>query len=170
VPAPIASSSTSLASIHQQYTASRASMPTSTVTTLSDKFDDLIRQIPAVISTSRVFTNFTTILTFLLIFLVLVACKLVLGMILLSFSRSRYRSMKEREKNAIYHVQGGKRVGGWGVVEVDDEKRRWIYEDDPAGLRAGREREEKEKVKRDRGISDGLEKVKRYEMVAKRIW
>jgi hypothetical protein len=115
----------------------------------------------------------TTVLTFLLIFLVLLACKLVLGMLLLAFARSRYRSMKQREKSSVHHVEGGRRVGGWGVVEVDEDKRRWIYEDDPAGMRALREREEKDKQKQQKEKLIGVEsfdKVKRYEMVAKRIW
>lgn len=79
--------------------------------------------------------------------------------------------MKEREKNPIHHVEGGRRVGGWGVVEVDDEKRRWIYEGDAEGVKQLREREEREKVKREQGVAEGaFDRVKRYEMVAKRIW
>jgi len=38
------------------------------------------------------------------------------------------------------------------------------------GLRALREREERDKTKRERGSSDRFDKVKRYEMAAKRIW
>lgn len=85
--------------------------------------------------------------------------------------------MKQREHsgNPSYYVDGGRRLGGWGVVEVDEDKRRVIYEDDPAGLQALRAREAKDKAKKeqekDRGFgAEGLEKVKRYEMVAKRIW
>ena len=96
-------------------------------------------------------------------------------MALLTYSRRRYKAMKEREHNLSYHLDGGRRVGGWGVVEVDDDKRRTIYEDDPAGLHAIRSKEAKEKSNRDkekerRFSMEGLEKVKRYEMAAKRIW
>lgn len=97
---------------------------------------------------------------------------------LLAFSRARYRDMKEREhvaSNPSYHVEGGKRVGGWGVVEVDDEKRRVIYEDDPGGLSTLKAKEGKEKARREAEREktydmSGLEKVRRYEMAAKRIW
>jgi hypothetical protein len=79
--------------------------------------------------------------------------------------------MKEREKNPIHDVEGGKRLGGWGVVEVDEDKRRWIYEDDPAGAKTLKEREERDRVKREKGTGEvAFDKVKRYEMVAKRIW
>ncbi|KAH0843912.1 hypothetical protein AYO21_08302 [Fonsecaea monophora] len=171
VPSSSPSSSTSLASIHEHYSAARSNMPMTTSTAISKTVDDIIRAIPAAITSSSVVTHMTTILLFLLFFLILLACKLVLGMLLLAFARSRYRSMKLREKNPIYHVDGGRRVGGWGVVEVDDDKRRWIYEDDPAGLKALREREEKDKKNKERGTGvESFDKVRRYEMVAKRIW
>ncbi|KIX06058.1 uncharacterized protein Z518_04032 [Rhinocladiella mackenziei CBS 650.93] len=174
VPSTPPSSSTSLANIHKHYSAARSTMPMTTSTAISKAVDDIIKAIPAVITSSSIVTHMTTVLVFLLIFLILLACKLVLGMLLLAFARSRYHSMKLREKNPIHHVEGGRRVGGWGVVEVDDDKRRWIYEDDPAGLRALREREEREKQREEEkekghGV-DFFDKVKRYEMVAKRIW
>ncbi|KAI9748106.1 MAG: hypothetical protein M1835_001887, partial [Candelina submexicana] len=81
----------------------------------------------------------TMLLVFGVFFLVLLAAKLVLGMFLLALARSRYRGMKEREK-AVVGTQG-RRVGGWGVVEVDEDKRRWIYMDDAEGARTQRERE-----------------------------
>ena len=98
------------------------------------------------------------------------AFKLLLGMFLLTVARKRYRGMKERE---MLNVEtGGKRIGGWGVVDVDEEKRRHIHIDDPDGLRSLRERDEKTKKKedqeRERGTSFGH--VSRYAMVAKRIW
>ena len=171
VPLSLPSTSTGLTSAHNQHTSSATSVPTSTAAALSQIFDDLLRHIPPSISSSRAFSNFSTILIFLLGFLVLLTLKLVLGMLLLAFARSRYRSMKEREKNSIHHVEGGRRVGGWGVVEVDDDKRRWIYEDDAEGARGLREREERDQVMREKGTAEGaFEKVKRYEMVAKRIW
>jgi hypothetical protein len=175
VPSTPASSSTSLASMHEQYATVRSTIPITTGTAISRTVDDMIKAIPAVIRSSRLVTHLTTILALLLVFLLLLACKLVLGMVLLAFARSRYRSMKQREKNPAHHVEGGRRVGGWGVVEVDDDKRRWIYEDDPGGLQALREKEDRERHKqqkeRDRASGlDGFDKVMRYEMVAKRIW
>lgn len=171
IPPTLPSSGTGLTSAHNHYSSSATSVPTSTAAALSQRFDDLLRQIPASIASTRASSNFNTILIFLLMFLVLLTVKLVLGMLLLAFSRSRYRSMKEREKNPIHHVEGGRRVGGWGVVEVDEDKRRWIYDGDPEGARQFREREEHEKARRDKGVGgSALERVKRYEMVAKRIW
>jgi hypothetical protein len=171
VPAPVPSSATALTNMHSQYTASASSIPTSSVVALSQKLDDMLRQIPSSISSSAIYRHFNTVLTIVLLFLVLLAIKLVLGMVLLSYSRSRYRSMKEREKNPIHDVEGGKRLGGWGVVEVDEDKRRWIYEDDPAGAKTLKEREERDRVKREKGTGEvAFDKVKRYEMVAKRIW
>ncbi len=120
---------------------------------------------------------------FLGVYLVLLSLKLVLGMLLLAFARRRYRGMKEREL-AEYDT-GGRRVGGWGVVEVDDDKRRWIYQDDPDGARASREREQRAMMmsKRDdvrasagdgasdaRSGGDVFSGISRYTMVAKRIW
>ncbi|KAI4216914.1 MAG: hypothetical protein LQ351_000863 [Letrouitia transgressa] len=111
----------------------------------------------------------TMLVFFLLIFLVLLTFKLVLGMVLLNCARSRYRGMKERESASI-HAEG-RRVGGWGVVEVDEDKRRWIYKDDPEGLRRLREkeREVRERELEGRGAR-AFEGVSRYSMVAKRIW
>ncbi|ETN39139.1 uncharacterized protein HMPREF1541_05362 [Cyphellophora europaea CBS 101466] len=173
-PAP-STSSTSLASIHEQYTSSLGSSPPSTTAAIASTLDSLLGGIPSALANSNVTTHLTAALIVIIAFLVLLAMKLVLGMVLLSFSRNRYRSMKEREKEPIYHVEGGRRVGGWGVVEVDEDKRRWIYDDDAGGLRALQEREERDKMKRDRerekGVGvDSFDKVKRYEMIAKRIW
>lgn len=170
-----ASSSTSLASIHEQYTSSLGPAPTSTVASISWKVDELLGGLPSAVVNSDLPAKFTIVLVLLLIFFLLLAFKLVLGMVLLSFARARYRTMKERERNPIYHLEGGRRVGGWGVVEVDQDKRRWIYEDDPGGLRDLQEREDKERIKRERDREKGVgvetfDKVKRYEMVAKRIW
>ena len=172
VPSTPSSSTTSLASIHEHFSSSaRNATPMTTSTALSHTLDDLIAYIPTSLRTSTLVTHMTTLLLFLLFFLILLAIKLVLGMLLLSFARSRYRSMKLRERNAIYHVDGGRRVGGWGVVEVDDDKRRWIYEDDVQGQKSWKEREEKDKKNKERGGGvDSFDKVKRYEMVAKRIW
>lgn len=64
----------------------------------------------------------------------------------------------------------GKRVGGWGVVEVGEDKRRWIYSDDPDGARQLREKEMDIKTAAARGAEGGFGNVMRYSMVAKRIW
>lgn len=175
VPSTPPASSTSLESIHEQFSTSRSTLPMTTGAAISRTVDDIIKAIPAVITQSRVVSQLPKVLTFLLIFLLLLACKLVLGMVLLTFSRARYRSMERRGKESVHQIEGGRRVGGWGVVEVDEDKRRWIYDDDPAGLRALREREEREKQKqqreKERGIGvDSFDNVRRYEMVAKRIW
>jgi hypothetical protein len=171
VPSPLPSAATGLTSVHAHYATSRASQPTSTTAALSQRFDNLLKQMPEAITSSPAYRHFNTILIFALGFLVLLAVKLVLGILLLSFARSRYRSMKERERQPLHHVEGGRRVGGWGVVEVDSDKRRWIYDDDAAGLQALQEREERDKGRREKGgAGDTFDKVKRYEMVAKRIW
>jgi len=85
-------------------------------------------------------------------------------MALLRISRNRYRGMKERERAST--ETGGKRLGGFGTVDVDEEKRRWIYVDDAEGLRTLRERDERGRGKEERGFGG----VARYAMVAKRIW
>ena len=176
MPAPSGGNVATLASIHQQYSTTRA-QPTSTAALIVRKMDDLLNQLPAALLNSQVTSYITTTLVLLLMFLVLLVCKLILGMGLLAFSRARYRSMKEREHtgNPSPYIDGGRRVGGWGVVEVDDDKRRLIYEDDPAALQALRAKETKDKVRKEQEkekgyTADGLEKIKRYEMAAKRIW
>jgi len=105
----------------------------------------------------------TMLVVFLAAYFLLLAAKLVLGMILLNLAHSRYKGMKEREKASM--DLPGKRYGGWGVVEVDDEKRKWIYVDDSEGLKALKDKEIR--AKRD---GKDLERISRYEMAAKRIW
>lgn len=110
------------------------------------------------------------LIVFLVVYLIFLAFKLMLGMLLLSVARKRYHGMAEREKLSV--ETGGKRIGGWGVVDIDEEKRRSIYDDDPDALRRLKERDEKSRKKeeqeKDRGTSFGH--VSRYAMVAKRIW
>ncbi|KAI5254012.1 DUF747-domain-containing protein [Aureobasidium subglaciale] len=110
----------------------------------------------------------TMLVFFLIIYLILLALKLLLGMLLLSFARTRYRKMKMQEHKKQSFDTQGRRVGGWGAVEVDEDKRRWIYEDDPDGLRNLREREAKGKEKAKGELK--LDGVDRYTMAAKRIW
>ena len=104
---------------------------------------------------------------FLGIYLLMLALKLLLGMSLLTFARNRYCSMADRQRqNVDTH---GRRVGGWGTVEVHEDKQRWIYEDDPEGLRELKEKEAKARAKLDKGEMK-LDHVERYTMAAKRIW
>ena len=117
-------------------------------------------------STDDIIACITMLGFFLILFLALLAFKLVLGMCLLSFARRRYKGMKERENTSTY--TDGRRVGGWGVVEVDEDKRRWIYKDDPDGARKLRERERE--VRERKGGEESFGGVSRYSMAAKRIW
>ncbi|KAF7941767.1 uncharacterized protein EAE97_006604 [Botrytis byssoidea] len=119
-------------------------------------------------STDDVIASLTMIVFFLGAFFVLLACKLVLGMLLLKFARNRYSTMKMREHRR--YETGGKRVGGWGMVEVDDDKKRWIYDDDPETLKKLREKERLARDKEKVGAVHDFSKISRYEMAAKRIW
>lgn len=174
VPLPIPSTATSL-SVESTTTTSPATMAA------LQHFDTIVRQAlgrssfgaggdPAMgsrWSADDAIAFVAMLIFFLGVFLVLLAFKLVLGMLLLGFARRRYKDMKEREKEDV--GTGGKRVGGWGVVEVDDDKKRWIYQDDPDGARASREREKAATQKPD-GRGEDYGGVSRYTMVAKRIW
>jgi hypothetical protein len=101
-------------------------------------------------------------------FLVMLAVKLLLGMVMLRWARSRYRGMKERERTSV--DAGTRRLGINGVVGVDDEAVGVIYDGDAEGLARFREREEKNRRERERGRIMDLGGVMRYSMVAKRIW
>ncbi len=121
------------------------------------------------IGTDDIIAFITMLIFFLCAFLVLLACKLVLGMVLLGYARNRYSTMKQREHLSL--DTKGKRLGGWGMVEVDEDKRRWIYEDDPEGAKASKDREKKTAGRareNEKGADFG--RVARYEMAAKRIW
>lgn len=118
-------------------------------------------------SFDTILTYLTTILFFTIFFLLLLIFKILLGMALLSYSRTCYETMGKREKESS-HAEG-KRFGGWGVVELGDERRNWIYEDDPDGLRKMQAREKDTREREGRG-GKGLGHIERYAMVAKRIW
>lgn len=208
--------SASLTAMHEHYSnlpqPSSPPMPFTVQSVMSTSFDRLSwlfntiveNAIPSPIQS----VTFFTIVLVVTGFLILLTFKLTLGILLLSFSRSRYKAMKDREQklyfgaqnesngispsttqdqqeqhkpshtatintNRDYNVEGGRRVGGWGIVEVDDDKRRWIYADDPDALRKLKEKERAAKDKqsaKDSGALLNLDGVKRYEMVAKRIW
>lgn len=106
---------------------------------------------------------------FLCAFLVLLACKLVLGMLLLRFARNRYRTIKSRENLRL--DTKGRRLGVGGIVEVDDDKRRMIYDGDSEGAKAVKEAERKV-AQRGKETEKGVDfaKIARYEMAGKRIW
>lgn len=121
----------------------------------------------------------TLVMVVFIVWLFLLLIKLFLGMFLLRYSRDRYARMRLKEHAvAVGKAEPdsfdakGRRVGGFGAVELGDDRRRWIYADDPEGLRKARERERKMEEKREKGGDGerGLEGVTRYEMVAKRIW
>ncbi|KAK0640633.1 eukaryotic membrane protein family-domain-containing protein [Cercophora newfieldiana] len=118
----------------------------------------------------------TMVVVFLLLFLVLLVMKLILGMVLLRYSRDRYARMKAAEHAVATgkaekesYDSKGKRVGGYGQVEVGEERRRWIFADDPEGLRKTKEKEKR--AEKGGGDKDkDLGRISRYEMVARRIW
>lgn len=200
-PSSTAVEGTSLSSIHNQY--APAPMPSTPPLTLRTIIPSSAAHIGAFFRSAL--TNamptpaqsvyiFTTVLL-LLLFIVLLILKLLLGMGLLAYSRSRYKAMKGTEtgppnhhqpptsaqapangtaettgppRGRDYTVEGARRFGGWGTVEVNEDKRRWIYADDPEGLKGLRAYEEKEKKVGAKELN--MDHVQRYEMVAKRIW
>lgn len=119
----------------------------------------------------------TMVVVFLLIFLVLLIVKLLLGMLLLRYSRERYARMKAKEhaiatgkaEKETYDAKG-KRVGGYGQVEVGEERRRWIFADDPEGLKKAREKEKRAEKGAEKEKDKDFSHITRYEMVARRIW
>ncbi|KAH6843463.1 eukaryotic membrane protein family-domain-containing protein [Chaetomium sp. MPI-CAGE-AT-0009] len=119
----------------------------------------------------------TMVVVFLLIFLVLLVVKLLLGMVLLRYARDRYAGMKAQEHAVAAGAAEresfdarGRRVGGYGQVEVGDDRRRWIFGEDVDGLRKARERERKTEVNIERDKEKDFGRVMRYEMIARRIW
>ncbi|KAI2794553.1 hypothetical protein POX_a01152 [Penicillium oxalicum] len=190
-PSSTALTSTSLATIHRNYTPAplpsmvpltlRNVIPVS-VAHVTSFFNTLVdNAMPSPAQSVQIFT----IILLLTTYIVLLILKLLLGMGLLAFARSRYKRMKnsENESRKIsssempahdppvrkdgFNVEGSRRAGGWGMVELGDEKRRWIYGDDPDGLRRVKEKEDRDKNK-DKDLK--IDHVHRYEMVAKKIW
>jgi len=174
VPPPISSTATALSV--ESATASPATMAA------LEHFDNIIRKalgrstfgIPHPESMNQwylpsaddVIAALTMLIFFLGAFLVLLACKLVLGMLLLKFARNRYQTMKKRDHQN--YDMDGKRIGGWGMVELEEEKRRYFFEDDPETLKKLKEKERLAKEKAAAG--QDFSKISRYEMSAKRIW
>ena len=168
LPSPIPSPPTSAAA-SISVAIPTALFPDSFSSFLNNILPDTPTHIPfTTISPDALLTLLTSALAFLLFYLTLLAFKLLLGMALLHFARTRYQNMKEREERS-FHAEG-RRVGGWGGVEVDEDIKRWIYADAPDGLKKSREGELQA---RKRAAAEGggeLSNVDRYSMVAKRIW
>ncbi|KAI0505878.1 DUF747-domain-containing protein [Xylaria bambusicola] len=128
-------------------------------------------------SSDDVIALLTMLVFFFLAWIVLLIVKLLLGMALLRYSHRRYTIVKLREHAVATgkaedenFSQPGQRIGAFSAVEIGDERRKLIYEDDPEGLKRMRDRERKTQEKLKEKGDDGLAKVVRYEMVAKRIW
>ncbi|THC92326.1 hypothetical protein EYZ11_008195 [Aspergillus tanneri] len=190
-PSSTAVSSTSLSSIHSHYVPAPMTSPQPlTIRTIlpvsAAHVGTVFRQLLAntMPSPAQSVTIFTVVLL-LTGFVLLLIFKLLLGMVLLAFARGRYKAMKHREaehassaarataenggppRGREFAVEGSRRVGGWGMVEVNDDQRRWIYVDDPEALRRLKAKEEKDKNTKE---EMNMDHVQRYEMVAKRIW
>ncbi|KAI1341117.1 eukaryotic membrane protein family-domain-containing protein [Xylariaceae sp. FL0016] len=119
----------------------------------------------------------TMVVFFFLAWVVLLIVKLLLGMLLLRYAQRRYAVVKMKEHAVATgkaerenFSQPGQRVGPFGTVELGDDRRKLLYEDDAEGLKRMRERERKTQERFKDPGDDGLAKVVRYEMVAKRIW
>ncbi|KAL2822296.1 eukaryotic membrane protein family-domain-containing protein [Aspergillus cavernicola] len=196
----VAVGTTSLATIHSQYVPAGpvASPPPITLGTILPATAAhaeawfrraLANAMPSPAQSVYIFT----VVLLLTGFVLLLILKLILGMVLLTYARSRYKTMKQREMESTvpvsssetpsvpegngaprardYVVEGGRRLGGWGTVEVNEDHRRWIYVDDPESLRKLKDKEkESQKGKSSRGDELHLDHVQRYEMAAKRIW
>lgn len=184
------SNATSLSSIHNHYPPTAPAAPT--ILPTSFPLPTSLAQINSIIQTvishatpsPTAFIPIFTVILILLLYLTLLLLKIILGMILLSYSRARYKRMKQQQQQQAQKstadgdtVEGSRRVGGWGSVEVGEERRRWIYADDPEGAKKLREREERDKASKAAGGGGdgknglhGIENVRRYDMVAKRIW
>jgi len=120
----------------------------------------------------------TMIVFFFIAFLVLLILKLLLGMVLLKYARNRYAQMRHAEglvaankaERESYDA-AGRRVGGYGHVEVGEERQKWIHADETEGLKGGKgpgsKRVDIDDKKKPEAEYNG---VYRYEMIAKRIW
>ncbi|CAK7235299.1 hypothetical protein SBRCBS47491_009246 [Sporothrix bragantina] len=126
-------------------------------------------------SSDDMIAGVTMVVVFFIMFLILLIAKLLLGMALLRYARNRYAAMKLQEHaEALGQAEPesfdatGKRTGGYGKVEVGDDRRRWIFADDPEGLKKVRDKERPQAGKGKKETD--LNTIVRYEMVAKRIW
>ncbi|KAJ5495874.1 hypothetical protein N7539_000990 [Penicillium diatomitis] len=190
-PSSTALTATSLAAIHRNH--APGPLPSTAPLTLRNVIPVSVAHVTSFFSTlvdnampsPAQSVQIFTIVLLLTSYIVLLILKLLLGMGLLAFARSRYKRMKLAEHESrkapssetpahdqparkdSFNVEGSRRAGGWGMVELGDEKRRWIYGDDPDGLRRVKEKEDRDKNK-DKDLK--IDHVHRYEMVAKKIW
>ena len=101
-------------------------------------------------------------------FLVFLAVKLLLGVLLLRVAGRRVKDAAARAR--MHHHTGARRSSAFGTVMVTDEARRVIYQDTPD---EGRKVAERERAGREREMDvgmGGLDGVQRYRMCSKRIW
>ncbi|KAL7931613.1 eukaryotic membrane protein family domain-containing protein [Trichoderma chlorosporum] len=137
-------------------------------------YDDALNSRPWYKWTSDdVIAAVTMVVVFFIIFLVLLILKLLLGMVLLKYARNRYAQMKHNEALVAAgkaeldsYKASGVRAGGFGQVEVSEDKRRWINADAAEGLKRRNKGDDK-KAAAPEGDYNG---VFRYDMVEKRIW
>lgn len=146
------------------------------------------------------YASIFTVFFFLSLYTVLLFAKLALGMLLVSYSHSRYEPIKTREdaekdrttrqdqsqsrnppetivddehpselvqKTAAASsdtIEGARRMGVYGHVELDEEKRQMIRSDNTGAP-------DPPPRKNDKVAGDGsLTNIRRYDMAAKRIW
>lgn len=128
-------------------------------------------------SSDNFIATLTMIIVFFIAFLVLLIIKLLLGMVLLKYSRTRYAKMKQKEQLVSLgkmerdsYDSKGRRVGGRGEVEVGDDRQRWIHSDKNEGLRGGKGPGGKRQGDDKKAPEGDYNGVFRYEMVTKRIW
>ncbi|KAK4097720.1 DUF747-domain-containing protein [Parathielavia hyrcaniae] len=151
-----------------------------TTTTTVTAFSKLSNLLP--FTSDDCIAALTMVTVFLLLFLVLLVVKLLLGMVLLRYARDRYARMKVKEhavaagraERESFDAQG-RRVGGYGQVEVGEERRRWIFGEDVDGLKKAREKGRRAAddgglAEREKEKEKDFGRVMRYEMVARRIW
>lgn len=119
----------------------------------------------------------TMVVVFFTVFLVLLILKLLLGMLLLQYSRNRYTKMKQKENMVTMgkaeresYDAVGRRTGARCDVEVTDDKARWIHADKSEGLKGGKGPGGKKSGDEKKKVEGDYMGVARYEMVAKRIW
>jgi hypothetical protein len=119
----------------------------------------------------------TMIVFFFITFLVLLILKLLLGMLLLKYARNRYAEMKRVEglvnaKKVERESYDGssRRVGGYGSIEVGEERQKWIHADETEGLPGGKGIGGKRPGEEAKKPPEEYNGVSRYDMVAKRIW
>ncbi|KAJ5720945.1 uncharacterized protein N7483_008879 [Penicillium malachiteum] len=181
-----------LSSIHSQHTASPLpSAPPLTFRTIIPNVNSFFRTVleNAIPSPAQSVQIFTVVLL-LTGFIVLLILKLLLGMGLLAFARSRYKKMvksteteqRKASRSAShqapqqenpseapptsrkdeFNVEGSRRAGAWAWLRSVMKN-----EGGYMGLRRVKEKEDKDKNK-DKDLK--IDHVFRYEMVAKKIW